>query len=171
MAVIIAAMIGAFVGFITTYLGAIIKFRNDLRFEYDKELRGKRIATYQELWRLTGLFPEYAKDPAVTVQQLYEHHRKLRMWYFDSGMFLSGKARDAYFNYQEAIAAVLALRTQEPAAALDEKTYESLRRIGSQLRGTMVRDVGTRKDSELQHQEDKKTESGEEAKGRAASAG
>ena len=42
-----AGTIGLIVGvFTTTGFGAVLKFRNDIRFEYHKDLRAKRIAEY-----------------------------------------------------------------------------------------------------------------------------
>ena len=58
---ILVGRIGSIVGVVTTGLGAILKFRNDTRFEYDKDLRAKRIDEYRKLWTLTGRFPGYAR--------------------------------------------------------------------------------------------------------------
>lgn len=43
---ILAGIIGLIVGAFTTGFGAVLKFRNDIRFEYHKDLRAKRIDEY-----------------------------------------------------------------------------------------------------------------------------
>jgi hypothetical protein len=145
-----AAVLGAAVGFVTTYLGAVVKLRTDLRFQYDKDLREKRIKEYSELWRLTGLFPKYAREAPVTLTEVRELTHKLRDWYFtQGGMYLSDEGREAYFQFQEVITTVLANAKQDSTAPLEGPTYESLRTSGSNLRSALVRDVATRKHSEI----------------------
>ena len=41
-----AGIIGLIVGVFSTGFGAVLKFRNDIRFEYHKDLRAKRIDEY-----------------------------------------------------------------------------------------------------------------------------
>jgi len=48
-------MIGLIVGVVAAGLGAILKFRDDIRFESGKDLRATRIDTYRKLWTLAGL--------------------------------------------------------------------------------------------------------------------
>lgn len=67
---LLAAIIGAIAGVVTTYLGAILKFRVDLKSQYDKDLRDRRIAQYAELWKLTGTFPKYAREKQPTYQDI-----------------------------------------------------------------------------------------------------
>ena len=43
---ILAGIIDLIVGVLTTGFGAILKFRNDIRFEHHKDLRAKRIDEY-----------------------------------------------------------------------------------------------------------------------------
>jgi hypothetical protein len=150
---IAAAIIGAIFGIITTYLGAVLKFRSDLRFEYDKDLRAKRIEHYLELWRLTSLFPKYGREGDVTLPNVRTLTIGFRDWYFKSGMFLSDRSRDAYFHFQEALAELLKDPAVDPTKALDEGTYNRLRAMGSDLRSALVIDVGTRKVSELGQQQ------------------
>lgn len=147
---ILAAIIGAIAGVVTTYLGAILKFRVDLKSQYDKDLRDKRIAQYYDLWKLTGTFPKYAREKQLTHQDLQCLMVALREWYFTKGgMFLSDAGRDAYFALQEELKLVGDSLDSSQAVVLDEATYERLRSKGSALRSALVRDVGTRKASEL----------------------
>lgn len=64
-------------------------------------------------------------------------------------MFLSEASRDAYFAFQEKLKAVLDERKPDETP-LEDPIYERLRKVGSALRSTLVRDVGTRKESESQ---------------------
>ena len=98
---ILVGRIGSIVGVVTTGLGAILKFRNDTRFEYDKDLRAKRIDEYSKLWTLTGRFP---------------------------GMLAK-------------------IQGAESEMGLRPTYYQHLRKVGSALRTTLVRDVGTRHDA------------------------
>ena len=145
-----AAILGLALGIFTTYFGAVLKFKNDLRFEYDKDLRSKRLAEYSALWQLTSLFPKYARESAVTLAQVKALTVQLRDWYFrGGGMYLSTDARTFYFNYQAVLTKVLEESKQDPSTPLEACTYERLRSAGSGLRSSLVRDIGTRKQPEL----------------------
>jgi hypothetical protein len=116
-------------------------------------LRSKRIGQYSELWQLTGLFPKYAREAAVTLADVRAISINLRSWYFKSGMFLSDQGRDAYFDYQRALNEVLKKMALSPTTPLEEPTYEYLRSLGSEFRTALVWDVGTRKHSELRRED------------------
>jgi hypothetical protein len=147
---ILAAIIGAIAGVVTTYLGAILKFRVDLKSQYDKDLRDRRIEQYSDLWKLTGTFPKYARTKQPTHQDLQGLMVALRDWYFSrGGIFLSDAGRDAYFALQEELKLFSDSTDSSQAVVLDQATYERLRSKCSALRSALVRDVGTRKASEL----------------------
>jgi hypothetical protein len=125
---LLAAIIGAIAGVVTTYLGAILKFRVDLKSQYDKDLRDKRLAQYSELWKLTGIFPKYAREKQLSHQDLQGLKVTLREWYFTKGgMFLSDTARDAYFALQEELKSVSDNLNTSQSVVLDEVAYERLR--------------------------------------------
>lgn len=135
-------LIGAVVGFISTYLTAILKLRQDLRAEYDKDLRARRIPAYTLLWQLTDLFPKYGHTSGPTGTEVRSLTISLRDWYFGGGgMFLSQNARDRYFALQDTLSEVF---TSVPDAQVDDTTYERVRKSCSDLRSALVRDVGTR---------------------------
>lgn len=147
---VLAAIIGAVFGVFGTYLSAILKYRQDLRAEYDKDLREKRIPEYGNLWRFTGLFPKYARTKEVSYQDAQTLSVNLREWYFqDGGMFLSDRSRDEYFAVQDALANTIKKAGENMSALLDEETYEMLRKKCSTLRTALTGDVGTRKEPEL----------------------
>jgi hypothetical protein len=147
---VLAAIIGAVIGVLGTYLSAILKYRQDLRAEYDKDLREKRIPEYKCLWRWTELFPKYAHTKEVTYQDVQALSVNLRDWYFrNGGMFLSDRSKDAYFAVQDALTKTTEKTNQNMTAPIDPVTYEMLRKKCSSLRTELTGDVGTRKEPEL----------------------
>jgi hypothetical protein len=149
---LLAAIIGAVIGFISTYLAAVVKLRQDLRAEYDKDLRERRIPEYKRLWKLTDLFPKYARTTIPTVADVRELAISLRDWYFDGGgMLLSKSGRESYFALQEALGGLLTAGDDGP---VDEATYERLRQRCSALRSALVQDVGTRREPVVAYEEE-----------------
>jgi hypothetical protein len=139
------ALIGAAIGFISTYLTAVVKLRQDLRAEYDKDLRGRRIPEYIKLWKLTDLFPKYGRTKDPTAADVREFTVSLKDWYFEGGgMLLSKSSRDTYFALQDALGGLPAL-TLPNGRPLDEAVYERIRKKCSALRTALVEDVGSRR--------------------------
>lgn len=147
---LVAALVGAFLGIITTYVGAVVKFRQDLRAEYDKDLRTQRILEYRTLWKLTAIFPKYGRTHNVTQADLQGLAVALRDWYFDGGgMYLSDESRGAYFALQEELGARMQPDSSADEVIVDEPVYEAIRSKCSALRKKLVEDVGTRKEPEI----------------------
>jgi hypothetical protein len=144
------AALSAFAGIVATYLAAILKYRKDLEFKYDTDLREKRIPEYRALWRLLQPLARYSRPEPVTGKLIQQLSQELRQWYFEQGgLFLSDRSRDSYFALQDALTAVVADHKQTLSAVLTEETFERIRVKGSDLRTCMTRDVGTRKESKL----------------------
>jgi hypothetical protein len=139
---VLVALISGLIGFVPTFLTVYLKFRKDLEFEYDKDLRGLRIEAYKDLWKRLATMPKYWRPDPVTYRGLQNLMADLQEWYFQKGgFFLSEKSRKAYFDLMENLAET-AKDTDSP---LDTKTeYEPLRRLGSHLRNCLATDVGTR---------------------------
>jgi hypothetical protein len=143
-------------GLVSAYLAAQWKARRDLEADYDRDLRGARIAAYRELWKLLEPLARYAPPGAVTTATARALASALRHWYFhDGGLFLSGASRDAYFALQQALEAALAT-SPGVAPAAGETTPDrsvadpaALQRAGSALRTATAADVGTRRASAL----------------------
>jgi hypothetical protein len=147
---LIGAIIGAAFGVLGTYLSAILKYRQDLRAEYDKDLREKRLPEYKNLWRWTELFPKYARTAQVSYEDVETLSVNLRDWYFQNGgMFLSAGSRDEYFALQDALTKTIRKAGQNMDTILDEETFEMLREKCSNLRTASTSDVGTRTEPEL----------------------
>lgn len=141
-----AAVIGALVGGLVTFSTTRWQIRKELEFEYDKDLRERRIAEYRKLWKLVELFALYSRPvEAVTHGAVRRLSNDLRHWYFhDGGFYLSVEARDAYFALQEALVKELQA-SENPSAAISEVVYERVRKQASALRTSLVADVGTRR--------------------------
>ncbi len=74
----------------------------------DSDLRAHRIEVYCELWKKTGLLPQWPRNQQLTYAELRQFTTDLRDWYFErGGMYLSRSAREAYGKVQEALNSVL----------------------------------------------------------------
>ncbi len=133
---------------ILTYLGTRTKIRLDLEAEYDKDLRKARIDPYSKLWSSLQPLAKYSRPGPVTLQALSDLSVEMRRWYFDvGGIYLSEKSRPAYFTLQETIRRkIIDPQFQSKKdLELDEKTFESVRIKGSELRAALAWDIGSRR--------------------------
>lgn len=146
-----------------TYLATRWKVRRDLEARYDASLRDLRLKTYEKLWAHTGLLAAFARSGYPTQVELGELAKELRDWYFDEGgLYLSTRARDAYFRLQRALRTLLnSSRWKEKnLTELDPESFEHLREIGSRLRSQLTYDVGTRQPFSLSGKGSKSDPSG-----------
>ncbi len=134
-------------GIAGTYLGAILKFRNDLKAKYDDDLRKMRICAYRKLWELTEPFAIYSPPGLLTYDELKEMSSKKREWYFRTGgWLLSSNCRDSYFSFQKKIKEVLEIATQnhKDSNRLDDTVLDDLKPKCSELRTSICKDIGMR---------------------------
>jgi len=134
---------GAAVSGVVTYL----ETRRKLSFDYDADLRERRILAYADLWASLEPLAKYAPKKKFSHVEATQLAESLRHWYFEKGgIFLSRDARQDYFAVQE----VLGLLDDEwgwtspECDALTPAAREHLRTCGSRLRTSLIRDVGTR---------------------------
>jgi hypothetical protein len=77
-------IVGAFISgvFLTLAgaLGVFLKFRNDLKAEYDKELRTARVEAYQRLWQIQQNLARYDLPEPLTPRRLKELSEEMRDW-------------------------------------------------------------------------------------------
>ncbi len=144
---LLAAIIGGGLGILGTYVAAVVKFRQDLKVEYDKDLRAERIAAYRELWGLTRLFPgsEYKRVDEVTPEVLKKLLKELHEWYFmqGKGLYLSKDSTDKYRAFKVALQNVL--KPGQPGEILEDSEQDKdLRTKAHKLRESLAKDVGTR---------------------------
>ena len=144
---LLKALLGLVTGALGTYIGLYWKIREELTSKYDQELREERVKYYTLLWQTTEPLAKYAPAAPVTTEVLQQLAIALRKWYFSGGgMFLSDRARDAYFALQDCIAAISATpeeRSAESAKPIDRE--KAIRKASSRLRTVLTLDVGSRK--------------------------
>ena len=143
---LIKTIIGLAVGSLGTYLALHWKIRKELIAQYDREIRTERIKHYQVLWANTELFAKYSPPGPITKVRLEELSTTLRHWYFAAGgIFLSDRARDAYFELQDEIIKVIALLEKPGSIASSvPQAIELLQKSSSRLRTTLTLDIGSR---------------------------
>ena len=111
----------------------------------DSDLRAHRIEVYSELWKKTGLLPQWPRNHQLTYPQLRQFTTDLRDWYFErGGMYLSRSARAAYGRVQEALGAVLA---ESKDGAVSAPDYEAVRTQCSNLRNELTDDLLSRREA------------------------
>ena len=111
----------------------------------DTDLRAKRIPLYAELWEKTGLLPRWPWNTELEYQELQQLTRDFRDWYFKrGGMYLSENARDAYFEVQKCINAIL---EKNQAGRVSRDDYEAVREKCSALRTELTGDLLTRREA------------------------
>jgi hypothetical protein len=150
---LLAVVIGAAAGGIVTFFSTRWQIRKELEFAYDKDLRERRIATYTRLWQLLEPLAKYSRPiPQLTTLHLQEMSELLRHWYFaDGGFFLSIQAREAYFTMQETLTTLTSglAGNRNEARVISPSEFDQLRKIGSDLRSSLVKDVGSRRTPEF----------------------
>ena len=152
---VLTLVVGALLSGLGTYLG----LRSKIRFDYDSDLRQKRIDVYADLWRLLEPLAKYARTSPLSGSDVDALAASLREWYFQKGgLFLSTTARTDYFALQDATARLAEGWGQNAIPRLAEgwgwkspdrreltdAAWEQLRISGSRLRTSLTRDVGTR---------------------------
>jgi hypothetical protein len=149
---ILVALISGLIGFIPTYLGAIVKFRKDLEAEYDKDLRNKRIVVYKDLWKRLQPLAKYSPPEPITYNKIKEILSSLRQWYFEiGGLFMSENSRVSYFTLMDKLKETTEHFTQRDDNLLPEEIYEDIRQLSSNLRTYLSKDVGTRQRPRLNY--------------------
>lgn len=111
----------------------------------DTDLRTRRFPVYAELWEKTGLLPMWPWNTEVEYEDLNQLTRDFRDWYFKrGGMYLSTSARDAYFEVQKSISAVL---EAGKAGRLVPDDYKKVRDACSTLRTELAEDLLSRREA------------------------
>ena len=86
----VAAIVAGIFGIVGGFFSAFLKIRYDLRGEYDKDLRNKRLVAYQALWQELQPLAFYSPPFPVTYNTVSELSAALRRWYYEvGGLFLS----------------------------------------------------------------------------------
>jgi hypothetical protein len=137
----LGAVLGTAAGGLSVFLTTRAQMRRELEHTYDQELRTRRMESYMSLYKRTEKLPRYWPAQQPIRREMQEWVRAFDDWYFGEagGMFLSDKARQAYHDALEVIAAISA---GPPDATLTDSEIERLWRAGQALRRTLAADVG-----------------------------
>jgi hypothetical protein len=102
------------------------RFRNDLKAEYDKDLRNRRIKAYRGLWCHLQVLGQYDLPKPLTPVTFEELTEGMREWYFEvGGLYLSEDSRITYFKLKKAIKDVLEKTKDRPQEVVAPKNTNS----------------------------------------------
>src|SRR5689334_16479348 len=94
---ILVAAFTAIIAAIATFITTRWELRRQFDFEYDRQLRERRLGAYSKLWRQLEPLSIYDRDP-ITVEAACDMSAALTRWYYrNGGLVLSEQARQAYF--------------------------------------------------------------------------
>jgi hypothetical protein len=140
---ILTVIVSSLIGGVVAYVGAVINSSLAMRAQIDQSLRDARTNVYKDLWRRTGLLPQWPKSSDVTYAKLTDFSRDLRQWYFtEGGIYLSSESRSMYGSLQEILSVVLQGAGQ---GKISEEEYERIREACSLLRTELTRDLLSRR--------------------------
>jgi hypothetical protein len=144
---ILAGLVGAIAGGIISWLTTNSRLRHELELLYDRELRDKRVAAYNELWLRTKRVPRAWIRGEVTGEALQDVREDWHNWYYDKGgIYMSKPVRTAYFGATQALEeAADANRGRKLTLAEYEKVYTRVKA----LRDSLTDDIGARLDPRL----------------------
>ncbi|GIF17618.1 hypothetical protein BJ973_009417 [Actinoplanes tereljensis] len=147
---LIAALVGAMAGTLSTYLTLRPKLTLELEYAYDRTLRDKRIDAYQRLFYVTRHFPRfYLEDERPTGSDLRQCRQELHDWYFNrdaGGMFLTAAAKRSFLELQNHIAGLAFVDGRPRDDGGDQISPEEgdqLIALGRRLRHQLVADIGS----------------------------
>ena len=153
----LGAVVGTAAGGLSVFLTTRAQMRRELEHTYDQELRTRRMESYMSLYKRTDKLPRYwTTNPVRSEMQGWV--QAFDDWYFGEagGMFLSDKARQAYHDALDVMAAV----SDGPQdATLTDPEIDRLWRAGQALRRTLAADVGAAEVPRLPGREPLKTPS------------
>ena len=141
---ILAAIISGFLAIGGTTIAAVLQFRKQL----DEDLRMRRIIVYQQLFSRLKLLrihsypsssPTYAEIENLLVDLTdgyYEHY----------GIFISAKSRNLYTAILDTIEKGLEENVHQSNDKFPNEIHKELILIGSKLRTSLLRDIGTRQE-------------------------
>jgi len=149
---LLTGLISAALTAVVTYFVTRSKIRLDLTVEYDKEIRQKRLALYQSLWRMLKPFARFTAEEKLTYSKIKETSEKMRDWYFEKagGIYLSKESRKPYFDLKEYLQDIIDDENlKDQKAELSKAQLNKILDYGKKLRDSLADDIDTRKESFL----------------------
>lgn len=123
------------------------RLRRELELLYDRDLREKRVAAYQELWRRTKRVPRHRLAGEVTRNTMREVREDWHDWYYDGGgIYMSEAVRSKYFDATQAL--------EDAADVVDDRVlspgeYDGVYARVKALRDALTGDIGARLEPRL----------------------
>jgi hypothetical protein len=141
---LLGALIGTVAGAVTSAVAANRQMRRELEFDYDRHVRGERLARYVDLHRITGAFPRYWPDENPVRRTFSEVAEELDDWYFGGGggLFLTDEAREAYIALLNELPGIRA-SGGDGEQPISDKEVEVLWRRAQRLRRQLAADIGS----------------------------
>ena len=97
--VALLGLTGVLVTGLLSYRQGQQQVRRSLEIEYDKDLRGRRIEHYLELWSLLAPLAKYPEPAELYAEDVQALAVGCKDWYFErGGLFLSSHTRSHYFD-------------------------------------------------------------------------
>ena len=144
----IAVVLGGLAGWLGSVLQARINRATDTSAAIDIDLRNRRIAAYQDLWKMTRELPKWPRNEELQYSDLETLSSRLRDWYFSgNGMYLSRATHHkGYSPLQESLSKVLRDKPKPKGLVSTEKPdhYELVRKRCSRLRTELTLDIESR---------------------------
>ena len=147
MTEIVTLAIGALVGGAISWLTTNSRLRYELELLYDRDLRTRRVAAYNELWRRTKRITRYPISAEMTGATLREVRADWSDWYYEKGgIYMSEAVRSTYFEAADAL--------QDGAGVaggreLSSAEYDSVYAHVKALRDSLTGDIGARLEPRL----------------------
>ena len=143
----VAVVVGGLAGWLGSVLQARLNKAMDTSAAIDVDLRNRRIAVYQDLWKMTRLLPKWPRNQELQYADLEALSARLRDWYFSgNGMYLSRATHQhGYSPLQDALAQVLKSKPSGAVPSTEPNdVYEFVRARCSRLRTELTLDIESR---------------------------
>lgn len=143
---IFVAVISGAIGFVATYITAILKVQQDLKSQYNIALRDKRIEAYKDLWEKLKPLAFHSLNNQIEYVEVEELSKELVNWYYGlGGLLLSESSQKKYTEFQDEIEEILDAKESNSTYLL-LGTSNRIKEMASSLRTHLIKDVGTRED-------------------------
>jgi hypothetical protein len=156
----LSGIIGALIGFVATFLGAIVKYYHDIRLKdielrnkYDIDLRNKRIEAYTKLWEYLKPLAFFSSKEKYTYDELEKLSEELTTWYYGlGGLVMSSSSQKFYVQFQKEITQKMEIYSKiSRTAGLPPEKVQELKDKASEFKSKTIQDVGTRKESDFEY--------------------
>ena len=153
-AVTVLGSIGA--ALVTAYFTTVYKLRREHILDIDTELRGSRLKAFETPWKELKILSMHG--PAPTFQQLDDLVAALTTWYYeDGGIYLTTHSQPAFVQCLSKIRDVARGHEDgDKAERIAPSIHQCLFDLGSAFRTQMTLDLGSRFESDVRSQRNRR---------------